>query len=297
VDDGFVARSYTSRDGLDLHVKAYGASQTGRLPVVCLPGLTRNSRDFHELALFLSSGDAGRPVYAFDYRGRGLSAYDREWRNYNLAIEAQDVLDGMVALGIEKAAFIGTSRGGLIVHLLAAMRPTVLAAAVLNDIGPVIEGAGFAQIRAYLERAPQPSTLAEAIELQKSIHAPAFPALSEADWERMSRAIYRVDDGRPRADFDPNLVRTVTGVDLDRPLPDMWPQFEALRQIPVMVIRGANSRLLSADTMAEMQRRDPQVEAIEVPGQGHPPLLETGDLPAQIADFLDSAEKKTPSLG
>src|SRR5690606_10619425 len=114
------------------------------------------------------------------YRGRGLSAYDRDWRNYNVATEADDILQGLTALDIGAAAFVGTSRGGLVVFALAAMRPSLFRAVVLNDIGPVVDGAGLAQIRAYLERAPQPKSIAEAIAIQRSANGPGFPALGDA---------------------------------------------------------------------------------------------------------------------
>src|SRR5690606_8449896 len=135
-------------------------------PAVCLPGLTRNARDFHGLALHLSR-NAARPrtVVAFDYRGRGRSGHDPDWRNYNARVEAGDVLDGLAALGIHRAAFIGTSRGGLVVFMLAGMRPSAIAAAILNDIGPVLEGDGLAAIRAFLERAPKPASFEEAARI------------------------------------------------------------------------------------------------------------------------------------
>ena len=293
-EDGFVERRFSAPDGLMLSARIYGEAIEGPLSAIWLSGLSRNARDFHALALHLSR-DAARPrkVVAFDYRGRGRSGYDRDWKNYNAATEARDVLAGVVALGVEHGAFIGTSRGGLIVHLLAAMRPGVLRAAVLNDVGPVIEGAGLAQIRAYLERAPKPASFEEAVRILKAANGTAFTALTDADWTRMAHAIYRDEGGRPVADFDPNLIRMLRGIDLTRPLPVMWPQFAALAAIPLMAIRGENSTLLSAETLAEMARRHPQLEAITVTGQGHPPLLETGDLPRRIASFLERADSVT----
>jgi pimeloyl-ACP methyl ester carboxylesterase len=281
---------YSSTDGLKLHARIYGDDANGALPVVCLPGLTRNARDFHELALHLSrKAKTPRKVVAFDYRGRGGSAYDKEWQNYNIGDEAGDIVAGLVALGVEHAAFIGTSRGGLIVHVLAAMRPALLKAIVLNDVGPVVEGEGFAHIRAYLERAAQPASFADAVTLQRTTHGPAFPALTDRDWERMVRALYRDEDGKPVADFDPALLKTITGLDLAQPLPVLWPQFQALTGVPMLAIRGENSRLLSAATLEEMVRRHPAIETITVEGQGHVPMLETGSLPARIEAFLDRA--------
>lgn len=290
----FTAFFYSASDGLKLHARVYDAgAAAGALPVVCLPGLTRNARDFHELALHLSTGAATRRrVVAFDYRGRGLSARDRNWRNYNPVVEAGDVMAGLAALGIGDAAFIGTSRGGLVVFALAALRPALLKAVVLNDIGPVVEGAGLAQIRAYLERAPRPRDMAEAAALQKAVQGAAFPALADADWQRMAAAFYSEKNGRIAADFDPALLKTLKGIDLSRPLPQAWPQFAALRAIPVMAIRGENSSLLSAGTLREMANRHPDMRSLTVAGQGHAPLLETAGLPGRIAAFLDTADGK-----
>ncbi|MBN9038669.1 MAG: alpha/beta hydrolase [Rhizobiales bacterium] len=285
---------YSANDGLELHARVYDAgAAAGALPVVCLPGLTRNARDFHELALHLSAGAATRRrVIAFDYRGRGLSARDRNWRNYDPLIEAGDVMAGLAALGIGHAAFVGTSRGGLIVFALAAMRPALLKAVVLNDIGPVVEGAGLVQIRAYLERAPRPRDMAEAAALQKAVQGTAFPALTDADWQRMAAAFYSEKNGRLVADFDPALLKTLKGIDLSKPLPQAWPQFLALRAVPLMAIRGENSSLLSADTLREMANQHPDMRSVTVSGQGHAPLLETAGLPDKIAAFLDSADRK-----
>lgn len=286
-EEGFDAFFYSASDGLRLHARVYGAGHGG-LPVVCLPGLTRNARDFHELALFLSR-DAPTPrrVVAFDYRGRGDAERDRNWRTYDVAVEAGDIMAGITALGIAHAAFVGTSRGGLVIFALAAMRPAALKAVVLNDVGPVVEGEGLARIRGYLGRAPRPKTLEEAIAIQRAALGEAFPALSEEDWARMTAALYRRHNGRLVADFDPRLAKTLDGIDLNAPLPELWPQFLGLARVPVLAFRGENSRLLSAGTLEEMARRHPSIEAVTVAGQGHAPLLETGDLPRRIAGFVD----------
>lgn len=291
-EDGFVERRFSAPDGLMLSARIYGETIEDPLPAICLPGLTRNARDFHELAFHLSrEAQQPRKVVAFDYRGRGRSDHDPDWRNYQPPTEAGDVAAGLTALGIGAGAFIGTSRGGLIVFALAAMRPALLKAVVLNDIGPVLEGAGLVQIRAYLERAPKPASMEEAIAIQKAALGPAFPALGDADWERATRALYRQGgDGRPERDFDPNLVRTMKGIDLNRPLPVFWPQFQGLAAIPLLAIRGEHSTLLSQETLAEMARRHESMETLTVAGQGHAPLLETGDLPQRIERFLRKAD-------
>lgn len=289
---GYEDFHYSSTDGLKLYARIYGERNPSALPAICLAGLTRNAADFRDLALYLARHpNTPRQVVAFDYRGRGRSAYDRDWQNYNVVVESGDVLAGLAAMGIEHGAFIGTSRGGLIIHVLAAMRPAVLKAVVLNDIGPVVEGAGLAQIRAYLERAPKPRTFAEAVEISRAAQKDNFPALTDADWERMARAFYREENGTLVADFDPALLNTMTSIDLNKPLPQIWPQFEGLRGVPVLAIRGENSKLLSAETLEEMARRHPGMETITVEGQGHAPLLETGNLPERIAAFLEKAER------
>ena len=292
-DQGFSDFFYTAPDELKLHARVYGETDFGHWPVVCLPGLTRNARDFHELALHLSrQAKNPRKVIAFDYRGRGQSAYDPDISHYNVGVEAGDILAGLAALGIENAAFIGASRGGLIIHVLGAMRPAVLKAIVLNDIGPVIEAEGLAHIGSYLDRTPKPKTFAEAVDVQRGAHGADFPALTEADWERMVSALYRETDAGLVPDFDPRLVDTLAGLDFTKPLPDLWPQFEALQAVPLLAIRGGNSKLLSAGTLEGMRKRHPGMETITVDGQGHAPFLETGDLPDAIAAFLDRAEQQ-----
>lgn len=290
-DGRFATRRFAAPDGLTLSARVYGEALGGSVPVVCLAGLTRNARDFHELALHLSERARNpRKVVAFDYRGRGESERDSDWRNYTVVKEADDVVAGCAALGVERAAFIGTSRGGLIVHILAATRPEMIAAAVLNDVGPAIEGAGLAQIRAYMEKPSSPATFADAAALIKAANGASFPALGDADWTRMAHALYRTEGGVPVLDYDPELVRLMQALDFSEALPTLWPQFEALKAVPVLAIRGEHSALLSAATLTEMARRHPSLEAVTVAGQGHAPLLETGDLPQRIAGFLEQLD-------
>ncbi|MHC1549624.1 alpha/beta fold hydrolase [Phyllobacterium sp. K27] len=279
---------FDAPDGLKLYARLYQpAVQTENLPLVCLPGLTRNSRDFHELALILANDpDSPRKVVTFDYRGRGQSAYDPEWKNYNIRIEAGDVLAGLKALDIEQAAFLGTSRGGFIIHVLAAIAPQVLKGVILNDIGPEIVSEGFRQISDYLSQSKNPADWKQAAALQKAVHGKAFPALVDADWNRFARAIYRDENGTIRSDYDPNLLKTLEGIDFSVKLPDLWTQFELMNDLPLLVIRGENTTLLAQETVDEMMRRHPALQFINVSGQGHAPFLETGQLPELIAAFV-----------
>lgn len=286
----FVDRTYVSDNGLTLHLRDYDPGQSatkGRLPVICLPGLTRNARDFHPLALILSQQPvAPRRVIALDYRGRGLSDWDENETNYNLLVEAQDVIRACADFGIDNAAFIGTSRGGLILHLLAAMKPELLAACILNDVGPVIEAGGLIQIRDDLNSATTPLTWHEAGEMLKRRHGCHFPALAENDWTEMARAIYREIDGKIVADVDPAIASQWTLVDFSKPLPDLWPQYEAFAGIPLMVVRGEHSALLCEATIQEMAVRHPDLRIARALGQGHPPLLHFEPLLRQVTAFL-----------
>jgi pimeloyl-ACP methyl ester carboxylesterase len=283
---------YLSPEGLRLHARIYGDAAADRWPVVCLPGLSRNARDFHQLALHLAfQAPVRRRVVAFDYRGRGQSQYDPNPTNYTVATEAADVLAGLESLGIDGAAFIGTSRGGLILHVLGILQPSVLRAVVLNDIGPEIEAGGLRHIQAYLGKPPQPLSRQGTLAALKATHAADFPALGEADWDGMVDALYRTEAGALVPDFDPRLAETLSGLDFSQPLPTLWPQFEALAGIPMLAIRGENSRLLSRATLEEMAIRHPKLKSLIVEGQGHAPLLETGYLPHAIAGFIDGAER------
>jgi pimeloyl-ACP methyl ester carboxylesterase len=286
----------SARDGTRLYARDYGRHDESTMhapPVVCLPGLTRNARDFHPLAMLLSGREslnpplkARRRVVSIDYRGRGKSGWDSDSGNYNLAVEAEDVLSVLAALGVHRASFIGTSRGALIIHVLAAMRPTLLAAAILNDAGPVIEGAGLAQIKSYLTRMPAPRDWHHARQLLKEAHATNFPALGDDDWAEMARAIYTERGGRMVGDYDPALVRQLQDVDFNTRLPTLWPQFAGLGKIPLMCIRGQHTQLLSQNTVDEMVRRHPAMVVEHVAGQG--PLLHLAGLPRTIAGFLSA---------
>jgi pimeloyl-ACP methyl ester carboxylesterase len=271
----FESRFCSAPDGLKLHVREYGSTLDPGVPVVCLAGLTRNSADFGRLASALAAGLKGakRRVLALDYRGRGLSAYDQNWKNYSLEIENADVLSVLAAMEIEVAIFIGTSRGGLHTMLLSATRPGVIRGAVLNDIGPVLEPRGMARIRGYVGMLPEPRSVAEAVDLLKETMSERFNGLSEADWEAYARITFTDAVGRICQRYDRNLMKALESLDLEQPLPTLWPLFDGLRDVPLLIIRGANSDLLSAGTLREMAGRHPGAEVHTVEGQGHAPLL------------------------
>jgi len=291
-ENGFLVRTIAAEDGLKLYARDYiGDEQATRArpPIICLPGLTRNSRDFHQLAMLLAHHpEAPYRVLTLDARGRGRSERDSDKSHYNLLVEAQDVVRLCATLHIPQAVFIGTSRGGLVMHLLAANSPDLLKAAILNDIGPVIEKPGLVEIRDYLNRDRKPVDRDDAVAILRENHEAAFNALSDDDWRDMAAAIYSFSDGKPIADYDPAIAQQLLSLDFEAPLADLWPQFEAFSEHPLMVIRGENTKLLSMRTIEDMARRHPGMIIKSVADQGHAPLLHIGDTPEAIRRFLSA---------
>jgi pimeloyl-ACP methyl ester carboxylesterase len=279
-------------DGLKLHARCYGPRSAGSIPVVCLPGLARTAADFETLAMALANdGDRPRRVIALDYRGRGLSDYDRNPENYAFQVELADILAVTTALDCLPAVFIGTSRGGILAMLLAAIRPTAIAGVVLNDIGPVIEPKGLMRIKGYVGKLPQPRSFEDGAEILRRLFDAQFPKLTAADWLKAAHRAFKDEKGRLMPTYDVNLAKTMEGVDFERPLPPLWKEFDALRNHPVMVIRGANSDILSAATVEAMGARHPGLETLEVPDQGHTPLLVESDVIARIRAFVGRCER------
>jgi pimeloyl-ACP methyl ester carboxylesterase len=282
---------YTSRDGLALAAHDYGDPGSPWTPVVCLPGLTRTSRDFRALAIYLAAHrERPRRVIAFDYRGRGGSEWDKDPANYNVVTELGDILDGMTAVGLSRVAVIGTSRGGIIGMLMAFSRPQTVVALALNDIGPFIEPRGLVRLKSYVGRTPKPEDWQDAARIQRRLHGAQFTAFDDHDWLQFARLTYRDGGGSPESDHDPNLAATLALVEIDQPAPAMWDEFGALRPTPLLVIRGANSDVLSEATLQRMTSEHGRLEAITVPDEGHAPLLRGGALLGRIASFIAAAE-------
>jgi pimeloyl-ACP methyl ester carboxylesterase len=277
---------FTVRDGLRLYARHYPPTRdAGLRPVLCLPGLTRNSRDFHDIATVLSAHPTTpRDVFTLDMRGRGLSEHDRSWRNYAIPVEMQDVIDFMTMIELSATGIIGTSRGGIIAHALAAAQPARVGPVVLNDIGPVIDFNGLVRIASYVGRIPVPKTWQEATRIVLELTRRDFPTLTEADAEAFARQSFNEKDGHPISGYDAKLAKCLSI--LDGPIPTLWPQFEALKRVPVFIVRGANSDLLSRETVEQMRLRHPQLTKIEVPDQGHAPFLRDKPTIDAIAAFF-----------
>jgi pimeloyl-ACP methyl ester carboxylesterase len=285
---GRAERWWRSADGLRLHARDYAAaSGEAKLPVVLVHGLTRNSRDFEDLAPVIASW--GRRVVVPDVRGRGRSDRDPNPANYHPGLYAADIAGLLDRLGVARAQFLGTSMGGLITMALSTFRGELIAGAVLNDVGPVIAPEGLGRISAYVGQPAEAADWDAAAAYVKANNARALPHYDDAAWARMARRLFREGaNGRPELDYDLRIadaIRATAGA----PAPDLWPYFDALATgRPLLVVRGANSDLLDAQTAAAMQARAPHTVLAEVPGVGHAPMLDEPVALAAIRAHLDA---------
>ncbi len=275
---------YLSNDGLTLFCREYG-SPVPAGTVVCLPGLTRNSRDFTPLAHYLARRYR---VLTPDLRGRGFSAWDPQWSNYQPAVYYQDVSKLMTDEAREPVAIIGTSLGGILAMALGATAPDRVAGIVLNDVGPEVAAAGIARIGQYAGLRASPGNWSEAAAQVKTNYGLAYPDFEDADWLDYAKASYRENaEGKVVADYDPKIgdaLRAASG-----PPADLWATWAALRGKPVLAIRGATSDILSSETLARMKREKPDLQSIEVPNRGHVPTLREPGVLAAIDDLLARA--------
>jgi len=283
-------------DGLELAGRLYGSLDEPRLPLVCLSGLTRNARDFDPLAQAIRDGPESRPVVAFDYRGRGRSDYAAGPDAYTVPAEAEDITAGLDHLGVKRAIFLGTSRGALVIHILAATHLDLIAGAVFNDAGPRIEVEGLRLIRDTVGRIESFSDWDAATDELETTNRPRFPALARADFARMAHALFVERNGRIVGDYDRRLLEPLRAMDLDRDLPELWDLFARLKDTPLLVIRGENSALFTSATVQRMSEMHPGMETYTAAGQGHAPLLETADMPERIARFANGVEERSAQL-
>ncbi|MCF4165480.1 alpha/beta hydrolase [Zavarzinia compransoris] len=280
------AQFHTSADGLSLYYRDYGDAADPRLPVICLPGLTRNSADFEDLATHLSAG--GRRVLSPDFRGRGKSAHDPEFMRYVPPTYAGDVIGLLAALGIGRAIFIGTSLGGIVTQLVALAAPAMVAGAVLNDIGPELDPAGLARIASYAGKQGDPADWAAAVAQLREVNGDQFPDLADAIWLKFARAVFvEKPDGGLRPNYDPKIGDAMRAAG---PPADMWPIFAGLAQIPTLLLRGALSDLLARSTVEKMKAAKPDLAVVEVTARGHAPFLDEPEALAAIDALIIRVE-------
>jgi pimeloyl-ACP methyl ester carboxylesterase len=286
----YAERRWTTADGLSLYVRDYApGAGVARLPVIAIHGLTRNSADFDAIAALIARG--GRRVLAVDVRGRGKSDRAPDPMTYTPEVYAKDVVALMEQSGIEKAVFLGTSMGGLITMALTAVRPRMVAAAILNDIGPEVAAEGLARIAAYAGAPVETPTWAEAAAYVKTHNALAFPHYTDADWDAFARRVFREGtEGAPVLDYDPDISAPIKAAGAKALTPNLWPWFRRLaRKRPVLAIRGGTSDLLSPEIAAKMQKAAPKMILAEIPGIGHAPMLDEPEAKAAIFEFLSEA--------
>jgi pimeloyl-ACP methyl ester carboxylesterase len=275
-------RRFASADGLQLYYRDYAAQKPGKLPVLCLPGLSRNSRDFEHVAQRLQSG---RRVLCADLRGRGHSQHDPNWHNYHPGTYLADLLQLLDDAAVERCVFFGTSLGGILTMLTAATQPQRVAAAILNDIGPEVDPVGLARIAQYVGKAPPAHTWDDAVRIVRAAYEFALPGLSDEQWLDHTRRSYTDVNGMPRLDMDRNIGEAVRAAPAAA-APDLWPVFDTLKAIPTLVLRGATSDILSAATLEKMHSRKPDLVHVEVPNRGHVPLLDEPEAVMAIETFL-----------
>lgn len=283
----FTERRWTSGDGLSLYARDYaGAAGPAKLPVIAIHGLTRNSADFEGIAPLIAA--TGRRVLAIDVRGRGQSDRAPDPMTYQPATYAQDVLALLQQAGIEKAVFMGTSMGGLITMALAAIRSKVIAGAIINDVGPEVAKEGLARIAAYSGQPVDTPTWADAAAYAEKINAVAFPHYKAKDWDAFARRTFiEGTEGAPILNYDPDIAVPIRAAGPKALVPNLWPMFGKLtRGRPVLLVRGANSDLLSEEIAAKMRKRAPRMDFVEVPGVGHAPMLDEPEARAAIFPFL-----------
>jgi pimeloyl-ACP methyl ester carboxylesterase len=272
----------STQDGLALYYRDYGDRLAAKTPVLCLSGLTRNSADFAELAERLSGG---RRVICPDYRGRGRSAYDPDWRHYDPYVYISDISHLLTATGVDRAVIVGTSMGGLLAMGLAVLRPTSVAGVVLNDIGPEMASRGLSRILQYVGVDSPQSDWEAAVRFLKDLMPNLAPKADDAWWRSHAEATYRRGaDGRLHFDWDLALAKP-----LDRQrkvMPDLWTMFRGLKPIRTLAFRGGLSDVLSEDTFRRMALEKPDLVCVTVPDTGHTPSLTEPQATSALNAFL-----------
>ena len=272
---------FTTTDGVRLHFEDEGSGH----PILCLAGLTRNSRDFTYLMPHLS----GYRVIRLDYRGRGLSDYPEDFMSYNILREGMDAVELLDHLGIDKVTLIGTSRGGLIAMALSVTHPARLASVVLNDIGPEVTDAGIARIMDYVGKTPPYAGLDEAAAALQTGLGVDFPGVSLDRWREAADFMWaEAPQGGLTLRYDARLRDALIGQAGVGKAPDLWQLFDGLKDLPLATIKGANSDLFAQETLDKMQARHPGMITAVVPGRGHVPFLDEPEALSAIHQLLEA---------
>lgn len=283
----FDERYFTSIEGLKLYYRDYHGPLEP-IPVLCIPGLTRNSRDFEFIAAHMA---ASRRVVVADLRGRGNSEYAKDPRHYTVAVEAADTFRLMDHAKVGEIVVLGTSRGGVVAMTMAATRPDLLRGVILNDIGGEIDAPGLSRIMDFMGREGPILNWKTAAQEMSRTYARVFPDVGDARWLAFARALYREKNGQILPDYDPRLADAIRestpNISPSGPAVPLWPLFSALAQIPTLVLRGGNSDLLTAGTLERMHALKLDLASTVVERCGHAPFLDEPEAIAAIDRFLE----------
>ncbi len=284
-ETAFQEKYYNSQDGLKLYYRDYIPDNSDNTPLLCLHGLTRNSKDFDRFARHFQ---ADRRVISLDIRGRGKSQYDPNYKNYDISVYVQDVLALLEHVGLDQVIAVGTSMGGIIAMTLGAIRPDVFKAIILNDIGPEVNPEGIERISGYVGNGIILKDWQQAIAGVKFLCAALFPDYREDDWELFTRNSFREqENGTIIADYD-QAIGTAMRESAENTVPnDLWPLFEMLGHIPIMTLRGENSDILSSETLQRMASIHPNFTAVTVKNRAHTPDLNEKISLREIGNFIN----------
>lgn len=279
--DSYRERYYYSRDKLRLYFRDYGDPQSTTPPVLCLPGLTRNSKDFEYIATQLSENHR---VICPDYRGRGRSEYDPRWKNYNAFTYAKDILRLIKLENLSNVVILGTSLGGLLGIGMGFFKPSRIAGIVLNDIGPEVHHEGLRRIVDYIQfDRPQPNWEQAVVDLKRTF--PNMTLKSDSDWMKFAYNTYKLGpDGKLHFDWDMNILHAIGHE--SNSIPNLWPMFKACRRIPILVLRGSESDILTEHTVERMAMEHPKLFKATVPGAGHTPTLYEPESQSAMGHFF-----------
>ncbi len=274
-DNLFLEKHYQSHDGLKLYYRDYNPESSHEPPLLCLHGLTRNSKDFDRFAAHFASGqDIKRRVISLDIRGRGKSEYDPDYKNYQIPTYVQDVLAFLAHEKIPRVTAVGTSMGGLISMAIGAMNSDIFNGIILNDIGPEIDPKGIERISGFVGNGTILQDWQQAISGMKALNGGLFPDYSDEEWETFTRNTFREQkDGTIVADYDQAIGKALKESPENAIPIDSWSIFAAMSHIPVLTLRGENSDILSSDTLLKMARNHPAFTALTVPNRAHAPDL------------------------
>lgn len=276
--------AWKASDGLTLSANIWEVKEPAGPTVLCLPGLTRNTRDFYQLANFLQSKHL--PVIAMDYRGRGLAEFSSDYETYNLNQEADDIDRGLAALKLDKFAVIGTSRGGLHAMSMGKRYPERLLSVMINDIGPYIEPPALQDIISTVGTKMAQPSMAVAAEYLQETHGKSFTAMTKSDWVTFANQLFSPASEGVSLSYDKQLGDTVRGE--NKPAPDghMWSLFGGLKSVPHLLLHGEHSPLLSAKTVEEMRAQHKEMKVLTIPNEGHAPLLWDDTTQQTILKFI-----------